>query len=110
VYRRGAVWTADIPDIGRKPVVIVSSRLVTLKLSPIVARITSTQRERTISTVVTLDAGEVDGLPLVSFVLGHDLFTVPTRALLEHHGELRPERMMEVDAAVLTALGLDDQE
>ncbi len=110
MYRRGAVWTADIPDLGRKPVVIVSSRLVTLKLQPIVARITSTQRERTIATVVTLDAGEVDALPLVSFVLGHDLFTVPAGALLEHHGSLRPERMMEVDAAVLVALGLDDQE
>jgi mRNA-degrading endonuclease toxin of MazEF toxin-antitoxin module len=109
VYRRGAVWTADIPDVGRKPVVIVSSRLVTLKLHPIVARLTSTQRVRTIATVVALDAGEVDALPLASFVLGHDLSTVPTHALLEHHGSLRPERMIEVDAAVLVALGLDDE-
>jgi mRNA-degrading endonuclease toxin of MazEF toxin-antitoxin module len=110
VYRRGAVWTADIPDVGRKPIVIVSSRLVTIKLQPIVARITSTQRARTIETVVTLDAGEVDELPLASFVLAHDLFTLPDDALVAHHGSLRPERMMEVDAAMLVALGLDDQE
>jgi mRNA-degrading endonuclease toxin of MazEF toxin-antitoxin module len=110
MYRRGAVWTADIPDVGRKPVVIVSSRLVTLKLHPIVARITSTRRARTIATVVALDAGEVDALPLTSFVLGHDLTTIPTSALLEHHGALRPERMIDIDAAVLVALGLDDAE
>jgi mRNA-degrading endonuclease toxin of MazEF toxin-antitoxin module len=109
VHRRGAVWTADLPDVGRKPVVIVSSRLVTLKLQPIVARITSAQRERTIATVVALDVGELEALPLPSFVLGHDLTTVPSDALLEHHGALRPERMIEVDAAVLVALGMDDQ-
>ena len=108
MYRRGAVWTAELPDVGRKPVVIISSRLVTLKLDPIVARITSTQRERTIATVVTLDPGEVEALPLTSFVLGHDLSTIPTRALLEHHGALRPERMIEVDEAVLVALGQDE--
>jgi len=108
VYRRGAVWTADIPDVGRKPVVIVSSRLVTLKLRPIVARITSIQRMRTIETVVALEAAEVDGLPLASFVLAHELFTLPDGSLVEHLGALQPERMIEVDAATLVALGLDD--
>jgi mRNA-degrading endonuclease toxin of MazEF toxin-antitoxin module len=109
MYRRGAVWTADIPDVGRKPVVIVSSRLVTLKLQPIVARITSTQRTRTIETVVALDAGEVDELPLDSFVLAHELFTLSDGALVEHLGALQPERMMDVDAAMLVALGLADE-
>jgi mRNA-degrading endonuclease toxin of MazEF toxin-antitoxin module len=106
VYRRGAVWTADLPDVGRKPVVIVSSRLVTLKLRPIVARITSTQRTRTLATVVALDADEVDDLPLASYVLAHDLFTLADGGLVAHHGSLQPERMMEVDAAVLVALGM----
>jgi len=109
MYRRGAVWTADIPHVGRKPVVIVSSRLVTLKLQPIVARIMSTQRTRTIETVVALDAGEVEELPLDSCVLAHELFTLPDGALVKHLGALEPERMMEVDAATLVALGLDDE-
>jgi mRNA-degrading endonuclease toxin of MazEF toxin-antitoxin module len=109
VYRRGAVWTADIPDVGRKPVVIVSSRLVTLNLQPIVARITSTQRTRTIETAVALDAGEVGELPLTSYVLAHELFTLPDGALVKHLGLLQPKRMMEVDAATLVALGLDDE-
>jgi mRNA-degrading endonuclease toxin of MazEF toxin-antitoxin module len=107
MYRRGAVWMAELPDIGRKPVVVVSSRLVTLKLSPIVARITSVARERTLATVVALAASEVEGLSEVSFVLGHDLFTLPEGGLVAHLGWLQSERMLEVDGAMLTALGVD---
>jgi mRNA-degrading endonuclease toxin of MazEF toxin-antitoxin module len=106
VYRRGAVWTAELPDIGRKPAVIVSSLPVTLRLNPIVARITSVDRERSLATVVALAADELDGLPRASFVLGHDLYTLPTEGLAMHLGWLRWERMLEVDGAVLTALGI----
>jgi mRNA-degrading endonuclease toxin of MazEF toxin-antitoxin module len=104
VYRRGAVWMADLPDVGRKPAVIVSSRLVTLKLNPIVARITSVARERTIETVVPLDHGEVEGLPNASFILGHDIYTLSEGGLVKHLGWLQSDRMMQVEEAVLTAL------
>jgi mRNA-degrading endonuclease toxin of MazEF toxin-antitoxin module len=106
VYRRGAVWTAELPDIGRKPAVIVSPRLVTLRLHPIVARITGVDRERSLATVAALDPGEVDGLPQASFVLAHDLYTLPAKGLITHLGWLGRERMLEVDGAVLTALGI----
>jgi mRNA-degrading endonuclease toxin of MazEF toxin-antitoxin module len=106
VYRRGAVWAAEFSDIGLKPAVIVSSSPVTLRLHPIVARVTSVDRERSLATVVTLDPGEVDGLPQASFVLGHDLYTLPTEGLVTHMGWLQWERMLEVDSAVLTALGI----
>ncbi len=109
MYRRGAVWTAELPDIGRKPAVIVSSRLVTLRLHPIVARITSVDRERGLATVAALDPGEVDGLPDASFVLGHDLYTLPASGLVTHLGWLQRERMLDVDSAVLTALGVNPQ-
>jgi mRNA-degrading endonuclease toxin of MazEF toxin-antitoxin module len=107
VYRRGAVWTAELPDVGRKPAVIVSSRVVTLKLSPIVARITSVVRERALPTVVSLGPGEVEALPDASFVLVHDLFTLTGARLVAHLGWLRSERMLEVDEAMLIALGLE---
>jgi mRNA-degrading endonuclease toxin of MazEF toxin-antitoxin module len=106
VYRRGAVWTAEFPDIGLKPAVIVSSSPVTLRLHPIVARVTSVDRERSLATVVALDPGEIDGLPQASFVLGHDLYTLPTEGLATHMGWLQWERMLEVDSAVLNALGI----
>ncbi|HEV3094696.1 MAG TPA: type II toxin-antitoxin system PemK/MazF family toxin [Solirubrobacteraceae bacterium] len=107
MYRRGAVWMADLPDVGRKPAVIVSSRLVTLKLNPIVARITSVARERTIETVVPLDHGEVEGLPNASFILGHDIYTLSEGGLVKHLGWLQSDRMMQVEEAVLTALGVE---
>lgn len=107
MYRRGAVWTVNLPDIGRKPAVIVSARLVTLKLNPIVARITSVPRERTIETVVALDHGEVEGLPDASFVLGHDIYTLYEGGLVKHLGWLQSDRMMEVEEAVLKALGVE---
>jgi mRNA-degrading endonuclease toxin of MazEF toxin-antitoxin module len=107
MYRRGAVWMAELPDIGRKPAVVVSARLVTLKLSPIVARITSVARERMLATVVALAAGEIDGLGEASFVLGHDLFILPEGGLITHLGWLQSDRMLEVDDAMLTALGID---
>lgn len=97
---------AELPDVGRKPAVIVSSRLVTLKLKPIVARITSVARERALPTAVSLEPGEIEGLPRASFVLAHDVFTLPEGHLVEHLGGLRSERMLEVDEAMLTALGL----
>jgi mRNA-degrading endonuclease toxin of MazEF toxin-antitoxin module len=107
MYRRGAVWIVDLADVGRKPAVIVSARLVTLKLSPIVARITSVVRERTIETVVALDHGEVEGLPDASFVLGHDIYTLSEGGLVTHLGWLQAERMTEVEEAMLTALGVE---
>jgi mRNA-degrading endonuclease toxin of MazEF toxin-antitoxin module len=107
MYRRGAVWMVELPDVGRKPAVIISSRLVTLSLNPIVARITSVERERTLATVIPLSPGEIESLPEMSFILAHDLFTLAEGALAKHLGWLRAERMFEVDHAVLTALGVD---
>jgi mRNA-degrading endonuclease toxin of MazEF toxin-antitoxin module len=100
---------AELPDVGRKPAVIVSSRVVTLKLNPIVARITSVVRERALPTAVLLRPGEVEALPNASFVLAHDLFTLTEGRLVAHLGWLQSERMLEVDEAVLIALGLEPQ-
>lgn len=106
MYQRGAVWLADLP-IGSKYVVIVSTQAVTMHLRPIVARITSVKRERTIDTTVALAAGEVEGLPEDSLVICHDLFTLPDGVLKKHQGNLNPGRVLEVEKAIQIALGLD---
>lgn len=107
MYHRGAVWLADLPDVGPKYVVVVSSQAVTLHLRPIVARITSVDRERAIDTTVALAAGEVEDLPDDSFVICHDLFTLPSGVLREHKGNLNPARLLEVEKAIQVALSLD---
>jgi mRNA-degrading endonuclease toxin of MazEF toxin-antitoxin module len=107
MYGRGAVWLADWPGVGPKFVLIVSAQAVTLKLRPIVARITSVQRGRAIDTAVPLSAGEVDGLPEDSYVICHDLFTLPGGLLAEYKGNLTPSRLLEVERGLQVALGMD---
>jgi mRNA-degrading endonuclease toxin of MazEF toxin-antitoxin module len=97
VYERGAVWTARLPGIGLKPVVIVSDRAVTLALHPIVARITSVERERAVPTAVAIEPGEVAGLEKHSYVLCHDLVTLSDGDLAEHLGILPTQRLLDIE-------------
>ncbi len=97
MYERGAVWTARLPDIGLKPVVIVSDRAVTLALHPIVARVTSVERERAVPTAVAIEPGEVDGLPERSYVLCHDLVTLNDGDLVKRLGIISTQRLLEIE-------------
>lgn len=106
MYERGAVWSATLPEIGRKPVVLVSAAVVTQRLRPIVARITSVERSRSLPSVVPLEAGEVDGLSEPSFVLCHDLSTLAQGGLVDSLGSLPAPRMLEVERALLFSLGM----
>lgn len=106
VLERGDVAWAWLPEVGRKPVVVVSARVVTLALRPIVARITSIERERAVPTAVSLDDGEVAGLPSRSWVICHDLATLVTDRPLEPLDRLSAGRMLEVEEALRAALGL----
>jgi mRNA-degrading endonuclease toxin of MazEF toxin-antitoxin module len=97
VYERGAVWTARLPGIGSKPVVIVSDRAVTLALRPIVARITSVERQRAVATAVAIEPGEVDGLRERSYVLCHDLTTLNDGDLVERLGAVPTQRLLDIE-------------
>jgi mRNA-degrading endonuclease toxin of MazEF toxin-antitoxin module len=108
VYRRGAVWIAQLPDIGRKPAVILSDQTVTFALRPTVARITSVERARALPTTVVLEPGEVDGLPERSYVLCHDLLTVPIEELVTHLGAAPSERMSEIEDRLAFVFGVGD--
>jgi mRNA-degrading endonuclease toxin of MazEF toxin-antitoxin module len=98
VYERGAVWTARLPGIGLKPVVIVSDRAVTLALHPIVARVTSVERERAVPTAVAIEPGEVEGLQERSYVLCHDLVTLNDGDLVERLGVLSTQRLLDIES------------
>lgn len=58
----GEVWWFDLPRVGSKPGVVCSRRAVNLRLMPVVARITTVARERSLRTIVAIPAGEVEGL------------------------------------------------
>lgn len=106
IAQRGDVAWALLPDVGHKPVVVVSARVVTLALRPIVARITSVDRERAIPTAVALDDGEIAGLPSRSWVICHDLATLVADEPLQVLDRLSPGRMLEIEDGLRAALGL----
>lgn len=108
MYERGDVWTVRVPKVGAKPAVIVSHRTVSLALRPIVARITSVERPRTLPTAVTLAAGEVERLPKPSYVLCHDLITVAEGSMSEHLGAVSRERLIEIEDRLAFVFGLSD--
>jgi mRNA-degrading endonuclease toxin of MazEF toxin-antitoxin module len=96
----------QLPNISRKPAVILSDQTVTFALGPIVARITSVERARTIPTTVALEPGEVDGLSERSYVLCHDLVTVQTEELVTHMGAVPSERMSEIEDRLAFVFGV----
>ncbi len=110
MYERGAVWTAYLPDVGRKPVVLVSDRAVTLALKPVVARVTSLERTRSIPTAVSIELGEVEGLTRQSFILCHDLTTLKDGDLIEHLGDVPAHRLVEIEDRLTFVFALSGAE
>jgi mRNA interferase MazF len=103
---RGGVYFAALPTIGDKPVLVVSWDAVNRGLrQPIVARVTSAARRRTLPTHVELEAGE-GGLTEPSVVLCHELVTLREDAIRRQAGTLPLGRLIEVDYALRRALDL----
>lgn len=103
---RGDVHQTRLPGLGRRPALIVSWDSVNVRLrQPIVARITATERERSLDTFVALDPGEA-GAELPSYVLCHDLSTVRAQDIGVYLGTVGPTRMREVEAALRRSLDL----
>lgn len=95
------MWWADLPGIGHKPTLVVSTQRLNVALSEvIVARITSLERERSLPTAIALRAGEVDQLTTPSWILAHSLHTIPRSSLRDFVGEIREDRMAEVETAL----------
>ena len=70
------------------------------------ARVTSVDRDRSLPSYVALEPDEVDGLPERSFVICHNLHTLPKAALRAPAGRLRPGRMLQVEDALRYVLDL----
>lgn len=90
------------PQLGEKPVLVVSNNQRNAALSDVlVARITSTPRPA-LPTIVTLEAGDTpDGS-----VLCDDIFPAYRDELWRHLGALQPGTMRRVDQALRIALGI----
>lgn len=103
----GSIWWADLPDIGDRPALVVSNESLNRALQEVtVARVTALERDRSLPSYVALEPDEVEGLPERSFVICHNVHTLPKTALRASAGRLRPGRMLQVEDALRYVLDL----
>lgn len=99
---RGEVWWAELPDVGRRPVVVLTrDEVVDALTSVIVATVTT--RRRDVPTEVGLDVD--DGMPRPCVVSLDNVATERKAHLVERITRLGPDRMLEVCRALSHATG-----
>jgi mRNA-degrading endonuclease toxin of MazEF toxin-antitoxin module len=103
---RGGVYYAGLPEIGDKPVLVVSWDPVSNGMgSPIVCLITSTDRVRALDTHVLVDASD-SGLEYDSYILCHELATLDAGDIRRHVGQVSVSTLVKVELALRRALDL----
>ena len=109
ILEAGEVWWFELPRVGRKPGVVCSRRAANLRLMPVVARITTVDRDRALPTAVALDVGEVEGLSQAGFALAHDLFLAgPAAPAVTAAGRLSALKLVELRRALAWTFSLAD--
>jgi mRNA interferase MazF len=101
--RRGDVWWCELPEISRRPVVILSRDVAIPRLGrALVAPCTTTVRG--LPSEVVLEPGE-DPVPKRSAANLDSIESVSVAVLTERIGRLGAERMHAVCAALAVAAG-----
>jgi mRNA interferase MazF len=102
---RGEVWWCELPDIGRRPVVVLSRNPAIPRLRrALVAPCTTTVRG--LPSEVLLEP-EADPVPRRSAVNLDSVESVPIGVLVDRLGRLSDERMRQVCAALSVAVACD---
>jgi mRNA interferase MazF len=100
--RRGEIWWCELPEIGRRPVVVLSRDAAIPRLRrALVAPCTTTIRA--LASEVRLEPG-TDPVPLPSAVNLDSVESVPIAVLVDRLGRLSDDRMREVCAALSVAV------
>lgn len=98
---RGEVWWGELPDLGRRPFLVMSrSRAIPVLHSVMAAPITRTVRH--IPTEIRL--GPQDGLPVECAASFDNLRVIPKAHLVERISTLGPVKMAEACSAVCVAV------
>ena len=108
--RRGELYFAELEEIGRKLVLVVSSDRVNELLTPLVCLVTATQRERSLATFVPLDPPE-GGVWRPSAILCHNVVTLEAwRFATAPIGAVSEATMQLVNAALQRVFDLGSVE
>jgi mRNA interferase MazF len=103
---RGEVWWCELPEVGRRPVVVLSRDAAIPRLRrTLIGPCTTTIRG--IRSEVPLEPGE-DPVPRRSVVNLDSVESVSLGTLVERLGRLGDERMREICAALEIAVACDD--
>lgn len=101
---RGEVWDADIPGVGRHPVVVATRDSAIPLLSSVVCVLVTSSFY---GHVAEVEVGPNEGLDRSSAANCDNLFTLPKRVLTRRRGALGPGKHSELDRALTVALGLE---
>jgi mRNA interferase MazF len=100
--RRGELWWCELPDIGRRPVLVLSRDAAIPRLRrTLIAPCTTTLRG--LPSEVVLEPGD-DPVPRPSAVNLDSVESVSVAVLIERLGSLSGSRMREVCAALEVAV------
>ena len=100
--RRGEVWWCELPDVGRRPVVVLSRDVAIPRLGrALIAPCTTTIRDLPSEVVLEPD---VDPIPKSSAVNLDSVESVSLGVLVARLGRLSDERMREVCSALSVAV------
>ncbi len=103
---RGEVWWCELPDIARRPVVVLSRDAAIPRLRRVVVA-PCTTNVRGLPSEVVLEPGE-DPVPKRSVANLDTVESVPVGVLVDRIGRLGDERMRQVCRALSVAVGCDD--
>jgi mRNA interferase MazF len=102
VPRRGELWWCELPDIGRRPVLVLSRDVAIPRLRrSLIAPCTTTIRG--LPSEVLLEP-DTDPIPLASAVNLDAVESVSVGVLVDRLGRLSDERMREVCLALAVAV------
>lgn len=102
---RGEVWWCELPEIGRRPVVVLSRDAAIPRLRrTLVGPCTTTIRG--LPSEVLLEPGE-DPIPQTSVVNLDSVESVPLGTLVERLGRLSDQRMRHVCSAIEVAVACE---
>jgi len=100
--RRGEVWWCELPDIGRRPVIVLSRDAAIPRLGrTLIAPCTTTIRG--LPSEVALEPG-VDPVPRPSAVNLDSVESVSVAVLVDRLGRLSDDKIREVCAALSVAV------
>jgi mRNA interferase MazF len=102
---RGEIWWCELPDVGRRPVVVLSRDAAIPRLRrTLVGPCTTTIRR--LPSEVLLDSGE-DPIPRTSVVNLDSVESVSVATLVERLGRLSDDRMRQICKALEIAVACE---